>query len=39
LSKARQPLESEWSQTLAAPVVFCGVMVLLYVVRTVGLLR
>jgi hypothetical protein len=39
LTKARQPLVSEWGRSLLAPVVFCGVMVLLYVVWTVGLLR
>jgi hypothetical protein len=39
LTKARQPLVSDWGRALAAPVVFCGVMVLLYIVRTIGLLR
>jgi hypothetical protein len=39
LTKARQPVESDWGRALVAPVVFCGMMVLLFAAGIVGLVR
>ena len=39
LTKTRRPMESAWGRALVAPIVFCGVMILLLVSQMFGLLR
>ena len=38
-ARRRSLVKAEWGRALIAPVVFCGVMILLYIVRTFVLIR